>query len=85
MYLFLDIKYKTQILRDTVEYMMANKYGKWLGSGIANRKESILEYNMPEINDEVIVLEVRQGMRGERLKGIRRVGVSIEKNSNLDR
>jgi len=68
------------IVRDTVECMLADNYGKWIGSGI-----SVFHLNIPVRTGTTFPHEgqytftIRQGMRDEQLKGIEQLGVRIEK------
>ena len=68
------------ILRDTVECILADDYGKWFGSGISNYHLSIpirTEYVFPQKGQYTFA--IRQGMRNEQLKGIVQIGLRIEK------
>ena len=70
------------VLRDTVECLLADGYGKWMGSGI-----SIYHLNIPIRTGYTFprkgpyTFTVRQGMRDEQLKGIEQIGIKIEKNN----
>ena len=69
------------VLRDTIECLLADDYGKWIGTGI-----SIYHLNIPIRTDYTFpqkgryTFAIRQGMRDEQLKGIEQIGVWIEKN-----
>ena len=69
-----------QVLRDTIECVLADGYGKWAGSGI-----SIYHLNIPIRSGYTFpqqgqyTFAIRQGMRDEQLKGIEQIGVRIEK------
>lgn len=67
--------------RDTVEFMLADKYGKWLGSGFGKIRESRFlireQFSFPDTG--VYVIDIEHGMRDEVLRGITDVGVRIEK------
>ena len=70
------------VLRDTVECLLADDYGKWIGSGISIYNLTIpvrTGYRFPQTGSYTFT--VRQGMRDERLKGIEQIGVKIEKNN----
>ena len=70
------------ILRDTIECMLADDFGKWYGTGI-----SIYHLSIPVRTRHIFpykgkyTFNIRQGMRDERLKGIEQIGVCIEKNN----
>jgi gliding motility-associated lipoprotein GldH len=68
-------------IKDTLEIPLADKRGKWLGSGIGdiyfNRK--IFKNNVRFPVYGIYTFEIRQGMRTDYLSGIRDVGLRIEK------
>ena len=70
------------VLRDTIECMLADDFGKWYGSGI-----TIYHLSVPIRTQSVFAqkgrytFSFRQGMRDEQLKGIEQIGVRIAKNS----
>lgn len=67
------------ILQDTIEAMLADDYGRWLGTGIHR-------YELPLLYDEQHrfaqsgehTFAIRQGMRTEWLKGITEVGLVVK-------
>jgi len=66
--------------RDTVEYMLADDYGKWLGKGISVFQSSfplINNYHFPDTGS--YTFSFRQGMRNDKLPGIQEIGLRIEK------
>jgi gliding motility-associated lipoprotein GldH len=68
------------ILRDTIECMLADNYGKWIGSGISIHHLNIpirTQYKFPRKG--LYTFTIRQGMREDRLKGIEQLGLRIEK------
>ena len=70
------------VLRDTVECLLADDYGKWMGSGISIYHLSVpirSGYTFPQAGPYTFT--VRHGMRDEQLKGIEQIGVRIEKNN----
>lgn len=85
LYLFLETHFpKGQIARDTIDLMLADYDGRWLGSGIGS-----LRYNrylfqqgvrFPETGRYRFVFE--QAMRMNDLSGIHDVGIRIEKMSS---
>jgi len=69
------------VLRDTIECILADDFGKWYGSGI-----SIYHLRVPIRTRHIFphqgqyTFTIRQGMRDDRLKGIEQIGLRIEKN-----
>lgn len=84
LFLFLDGEYK-----DTVEIILSNKKGKWLGSGISNIREFkyILDENKKYFKKGNYKLEVEQAMRYgseekiETLQHILDIGLIISKQN----
>lgn len=81
-YFFIDVHFPNGVyLQDTVQYMMTDLEGNWLGKGISDLKESVLEYKsnvtFPERGD--YQFKVRHGMRKEVLPGIADFGIRVEK------
>lgn len=69
------------IQRDTIEAMLADDYGRWLGNGI-NRYALPLMYEADYhfISKDNSRLTIQQGMRTEWLTGITDVGIKVIKN-----
>lgn len=76
-------------VRDTLEYVMADPQGHWLGSGSTNTVENILGYKQNVVFSEkgVYTFTISHAMREngsvsgiESLPGILDVGIQIEKN-----
>ena len=68
-------------IKDTIEYMLADDFGKWTGNGITlfqNRIPVKAGYHFPDTGKYTI--SVRHGMRDDRLKGIEDIGLFIEKS-----
>ena len=68
------------ILRDTIECMLADDFGKWYGTGMSIYQLSIpirTMYKFPYKGQYTFSL--RQGMRNNQLKGIEEIGIRIEK------
>ncbi|MDR2469241.1 MAG: gliding motility lipoprotein GldH [Tannerella sp.] len=66
-------------LRDTLECMFADNYGKWLGHGISIYHVSIpfrSRYLFPHRGQ--YTLNIRHGMREDYLRGIEEIGLCIE-------
>ncbi len=67
--------------RDTVECILANVRGKWLGKGIANIKESshLIREKLYFPVSGSYQIQIEQAMRDEVLVGIEDVGIKIIK------
>lgn len=74
-----EIAPDSTITCDTVEYYLADNYGRWLGSGIGSLYTNIYYYkeDLRYSQEGVYTYEIRQGMRDEELKGITNIGVQI--------
>lgn len=84
LYLFATMHLPDQTaVRDTIECLIADKYGNWLGKGFGKIRENrflIKEmYNFPDSGNYLITIE--QAMRDTVLHGITDVGLRIEKFS----
>ncbi|MBN1990601.1 MAG: gliding motility lipoprotein GldH [Bacteroidales bacterium] len=68
------------VIRDTLECILANSYGKWLGKGIGKIKDNQILYKrmvrFPVAG--AYTFEVEQAMRVDKLPGIVNVGLRIE-------
>jgi gliding motility-associated lipoprotein GldH len=66
--------------RDTMECMLADDFGKWLGSGISLFQTSFpIKTNYLFTDTGRYTFSFRQGMRSDTLKGIQEIGLRIEK------
>jgi gliding motility-associated lipoprotein GldH len=68
-------------VKDTIEYMLADDFGKWTGNGITLYQSRINlrnNYHFPDTGKYTI--SVMHGMRDDNLKGIENVGLLIEKS-----
>ena len=74
-----EIAPDSTITCDTIEYYLADNYGRWLGSGIGSLYTNIYYYkeDLHYSQEGVYTYEIRQGMREEELKGITNIGVQI--------
>ena len=74
-----EIAPDSTITCDTIEYYLADNYGRWLGSGIGSLYTNIYYYKeeLHYSQEGVYTYEIRQGMREEELKGITNIGVQI--------
>lgn len=67
------------VARDTLECILANPDGKWIGKGLSRLKESqvLLKKNVRFHKKGLYRFEIIQGMRTEPLEGIADVGMRI--------
>lgn len=65
---------------DTVNYVMAESNGKWLGKGFGGTKEILFLYktNYRFLEKGKYIFEIKQGMRKNPLLGIEDIGIKIE-------
>ena len=85
LYIFLITEFPNgNYARDTIEFVLADNYGQWLGKGWSDVKESniILNENMrfPLSGDYKFI--VQQAMREDTLEGIVSIGLKIVDSSN---
>lgn len=81
LWMFVDVRQDSLVLRrDTIEVMLANERGEWLGGGVS-------KYTLPLLYLEGELLKkggydvlVQQGMREDILRGITDVGLKVIKN-----
>ena len=84
-WLFVEVKDPTgKLLTDTVEYVLADKSGKWRGSGIGDLFDNQFVYRRHIVFEHAGVYQFRiyQGMRTQKLKGIHDIGLRVEKLNN---
>ena len=74
-----EIAPDSTITCDTIQYFLADNYGRWLGSGIGSLYTYIYYYkeDLHYSQEGVYTYEIRQGMRDEELKGITNIGMQI--------
>lgn len=82
LYLFVQtISPSGAVLRDTVEYLLADSKGKWLGKGFGSIRDNRLLYKQyirfPE--NGTYTFGIQHGMRTDNLIGISSVGLRVEK------
>lgn len=66
--------------RDTVEYLLADEYGRWLGSGISLYQSGFpIRTNYKFEHVGLYSFGFRHGMRDDALPGIEEVGFRVEK------
>ena len=82
LWLFVDIiQPGGKALKDTFELSLADPAGKWLGEGMGGVKTRKVIYrrNVYFPVSGTYKIELQQGMRKDNLKGIRDIGIRIEK------
>lgn len=80
--------YVSDNIRDTLfenrgkQYLLADDFGKWHGSGWGAVYQISLEYEKDIIfpQDRAYCIKIVHGMRDEPLEGIEKVGIKIEKS-----
>lgn len=84
-YFFLETQFPNgNITRDTLECIVADAYGKWLGSGYGKLKQNLIVLN-PSIRFPLrgkYTFDVQHAMREEVLQGITDIGLHVERNPN---
>jgi gliding motility-associated lipoprotein GldH len=67
--------------RDTIECILANPMGKWLGKGFGKIRDNriLLNSGLRFPMKGIYLFEIGQAMRTERLKGVEDIGIRIEK------
>jgi gliding motility-associated lipoprotein GldH len=83
-YLFLNTRFPNgNVTRDTIECLLADPSGEWLGRGNGKLRENQILLN-PSLRFPLkgtYHFEVEQAMRDEVLKGITDIGIRIQKES----
>lgn len=83
-YMFVNTTFPSgKTARDTVECILADKRGKWLGDGLGDILDNhiLFKENVRFPNSGTYVFEFEQGMREEALPAMLDVGISIEKHT----
>ena len=83
LYVFLITKFpNSNISRDTIECLLANTEGKWLGKGWGPIKETeiLLSANMRFPLQGKYEFVIQHAMRTDTLKGIQNIGIRIAKS-----
>jgi gliding motility-associated lipoprotein GldH len=84
-YFFINTTFPNgQSSRDTVECIIANVRGKWLGKGMGNLKESshLIREKLYFPSTGIYKMQIEQAMREDALTGIEDVGIKIIKEIN---
>ncbi len=78
--LFNELQPSEIVIKDTIECMLADDFGKWTGNGITLFQNQISlrkNYHFPDTGKYTI--SIQHGMRDDELKGIEDIGLLIEK------
>jgi len=67
---------------DTLQYLLAEPNGKWIGSGVGAIKHNLFKFKQEQSLDEGIYkVKLSQGMRDDVLMGIEDIGFRIERSN----
>lgn len=83
LYLFLNTTFPDgKLARDTIELILADRAGKWMGKGFGRIKDNqiIVRAGLRFPHSGTYVFGIGQAMRDTLLVGIENVGIRIEKN-----
>lgn len=86
-YLFLKTTFPDQsVSMDTLEFILADKTGKWLGKGTGRVRENdfFIRNNIIFQDTGTYLFSLQQGMRSKILTGIEDIGIRIEKSNPAD-
>lgn len=74
-----NIKEKTSQI-DTLNYILANPNGEWLGTGFGETKETLFQYklNYKFPKEGAYEVDVQHAMRNDILPGIEDIGIKVE-------
>lgn len=74
-----NIKKKTSQI-DTLNYILANPNGEWLGTGFGETKETLFQYklNYKFPKEGAYEVDVQHAMRNDILPGIEDIGIKVE-------
>lgn len=66
---------------DTLEYYLADRRGRWLGNGFGRLKDMpmLIQSNMYFAHPGTYYMQVKQGMREEKLCGVSELGLTVQK------
>ena len=82
-FFFVDIENSAGAHRlDTLQYLLAEPNGKWIGSGVGAIKHNLFKFKQEQSLDEGIYkVKLSQGMRDDVLMGIEDIGFRIERSN----
>jgi len=80
-FLLIEIQNDSGIIgSDTVQYLISNKYGQWLGKGFGKTRDNYFIFKKDYLfeNSGNHLLIIRHGMRKNDLKGLVKLGFEID-------
>lgn len=79
--LIMEITYRngTRLMRDTVDMELADIYGAWSGSGLGPTYQAETVVNTSARIPDSATITIRHVMRLDTLRGIRQIGIIIDK------
>jgi len=80
-YFFTSIIYNDSVfLSDTSQYLIADKYGRWLGRGFGGLKDNyfLMKENVVFPKRGKYTIRVTHGMRADDLQGVEDLGIKIK-------
>ena len=85
-FFFVDVEYPSGLHRtDTLQYILAEPDGKWLGSGIGEIKHNVLNFKENEtMQPGLYKYKIVHGMRDDVLIGIEDIGLRVERSIKLN-
>jgi len=80
-FLFVEISNEQKVVEtDTVQYLISNKYGQWLGRGFGKTRDNYYifkkDYQFENAGNHIVV--IRHGMRKNNLNGVVKLGFEID-------
>lgn len=83
-FLFREIRSSRGIeFRDTMEFFLADSYGKWLGDGVGELKTNQWQFASKGLRfrkKDTYTFSFNQAMREDELKGVEDIGITIFRN-----
>ena len=73
---------------DTVEYRMADPYGKWLGKGVGSIRSHEWPYHNSRIHfnhSGTYTFKIQHAMRTDHLEGLESVGIGVFKSDDTEK
>lgn len=83
LFLFVNISRKGSDFSttDTIEYTLANKKGRWTGTGIGAIYQNSFSYKEipPLLHSDTLIFRINHGMTDALLQGINDIGIRLER------
>lgn len=80
LWLFVEqISPDSTVVNDTVQFFLADEYGRWLGSGVSSLHSNLYLYqdSLGFENSGTYTYRIKHGMRHEALSGIKDIGLKV--------